>query len=302
MRIKVSSTMKNRKVDSKSNQHDLERLLRETSLPSRIEIISLLKDDCINLSELPKRLKANGVRVPVSTIYRAVNNLSSTGILDKRNGEISLTPTGLFFADAVDCMRRLMDFEYLELATDFLLSLPPELRFGVHHLSECEKVDFTETRKLSMEVLSSIEKGGVYIDRVVDPELFEVMIKRRLRGATEKVISAEEVIFQKIETEIEALRNVGLSREEIKAVEERVEVKVLTLPLQLGVIDRKVGIVMLIKGNYFTPFFVTYKKDAIRWLESVFNYYWDLAKPLDEYIEGGMEGMRRIILDAFRKT
>jgi predicted transcriptional regulator len=294
--------MKGKKVNSRSNKNDLERLLRETSLPSRIEIISLLKEDCVTLSELHKRLKANGVKVPVSTVYRAVNNLFSTGILDKKNGEVSLTPAGLFFADALNCMERLMNFEYLELATDFLLSLPPELRFGIHHLSECEKVDFTETRKLSINVLSSVREGGLYIDRVVDPDLFEVMIKRRLQGATEKVISAEDVVFQKIETEIEALKNAGLNKEEMRAVEEKVELKVLTPPLQMGIIDRKVGIVMLIKGNYFTPFFVTDKKDAIRWLESVFNYYWDLAKPLDEYIEGGMEGLRKMILSAVSKV
>jgi len=151
---------------------------------------------------------------------------------------------------------------------------------------------------LSLEILNSVEKGGLYIDRVVDPDLFQVMIQRRLLGATEKIISPEDTIFQKIEAEIEALKSSGLSREEINVVEDRIEIKVLTPPLQLGVIDKKIGIIMLIKGNYFTPFFITDKKSVIRWLESVFNYYWDIAKPLDDYIEGGMEGFKKKILSA----
>ncbi|RLI78446.1 hypothetical protein DRP07_11055, partial [Archaeoglobales archaeon] len=80
--------MKNEKRRSDPSSDDITRLLKESSLPSRIDIISLLKDDCVNLSELHKRLKANGVKIPVSTVYRAVNNLSAAGILDKKDGEV----------------------------------------------------------------------------------------------------------------------------------------------------------------------------------------------------------------------
>ncbi len=55
---------------------------------------------------------------------------------------------------------------------------------------------------------------------------------------------------------------------------------------------------MLINGNFFSPFFIIEDRRAIRWLESVFNYYWDTAKPLEEYIEGGKEGLIKRILDA----
>lgn len=263
-----------------------------------MEIINMLRNDCLKLTDLRKKMRDNGIRIPISTVYRAINNLNSAGVIEKRNGEIFLTPAGIFFSDAISSLKRLLSFEYLELATDFLLSLPPELRFGIHHLSDCEKVDFIKARELSIEVLSSIREGGLYIDRVVDPELFYLMIEKRLNGAIEKVISAEEVIFQKIEAEISALRMINLEREVVREIEERIEVKVKTLPIQMGVIDRRIGIIMLIHGNHFSPFFVTKERRAVRWLESVFNYFWDIAKPLDDYIEGGREGLIRRILDA----
>ncbi|MBO8183292.1 MAG: hypothetical protein H0Z28_10970 [Archaeoglobus sp.] len=243
-------------------------------------------------------MRENGLKLPTSTIYRAINNLQSAGILDKKSGEVALTPTGIFFADAVNCMRKLMNFEYIDFATDFLLSLPPELRFGIHYLSECEKVDFIKARELGISVLSTIQDGGVYIDRVVDPELFHIMIERRLDGATEKVISGEEVLFQKIDAEIAALKIANLSKDVVRKIESQVEIRVKTLPLQMGIIDRRIALIMLINGNRFSPFFVTEDRKAIRWLESVFSYYWDIAKPLDEYIEGGKEGFIERILNA----
>jgi predicted transcriptional regulator len=262
-----------------------------------MEIINMLRDDCLKLTDLRKKMRDNGIRIPISTVYRAINNLNSAGVIEKKNGEIFLTPAGIFFSDAINSLKRLMGFEYLELATDFLLSLPPELRFGIHHLSECEKVDFIRARELSTEVLSSIREGGIYIDRVVDPELFHLMIEKRLDGAVEKVISGEEVLFQKIEAEISALKMINLEKDVIREIEERVEVRVKTLPLQMGVIDRRIGVIMLIQGNHFSPFFVTKERGAIRWLESVFNYYWDIAKPLEDYIEGGKDGLIKRILD-----
>jgi predicted transcriptional regulator len=250
----------------------------------------MIKEYPLNLKDLQTRMKENGLDLPTSTVYRAINNLQAAGVIERRNGEISLTPRGIFFAEAVDCIKKLMDFEYIELATDFLLSLPSDLRFGVHHLSEFEKIDFMDLRTFCVNTLRGIRRWGIYIDRIADPELFHIMIERRLNGATEKVISAEDVIFQKIDAEIAALKIANLGKEEVRKIEELVEIRVKTLPIQMGVIDGEVGVIMLVQGKRFSPFFVTKNRRAIRWLENVFAYYWDTATPLEEYIEGGKEG------------
>jgi predicted transcriptional regulator len=275
---------------------NLENLLKESILPSRLRILRALRDGEVNISDLQRTLK-NNKDMPLSTIYRSINSLVDAGVLKKEEGVLSLTPIGYIIVDAVDCIDNLVYFEYLDLAADFLSSLPSELRFGIKYLGICEKVDITTFSSFSFQALESVRYGGKYIDRIVDKELYKVMIEKRLNGATEKVISPEEILMPKIETEIAALKELGLSKDKIREVWERVDIKVLKAPVQMGVLDRRIGAMMLIKGRLFSPFFVTTEKEAVRWMENVFEYYWDIAEPIGNYIEGGIEGIRKIILE-----
>jgi len=202
----------------------IQDLLKEVSFPYRLKIIDFLKDElkggkgAINLSELHKRLKANGVKIPVSTVYRAVNNLSAAGILDKKDGEVSLTPAGI----------------------------------------------------------------------------------SRLRGAVYSLIFSERVINEKISTILQAFKELRLRDEEIKISQSRVEYRVLDTPIQLGLMDRKLGIIILSRG-VLSPFFVLEEKRKILWLESVFEYYWDIAKPLTEYIEKGKGDLKEKIFGSLQR-
>jgi len=197
-------------------------------------------------------------------------------------------------------MRKLMDFEYLELASDFLLSLPPELRFGIHHLSECEKVDFTELRAKGLELIDAIKERGRFIGDFTDVEFIKAMIKSRLRGAVYSLIFSERVINEKISTILQAFKELRLRDEEIKISQSRVEYRVLDTPIQLGLMDRKLGIIILSRG-VLSPFFVLEEKRKILWLESVFEYYWDIAKPLTEYIEKGKGDLKEKIFGSLQR-
>ncbi|MBO8183229.1 MAG: transcriptional repressor [Archaeoglobus sp.] len=281
--------------------YHVENLLKEVSLPYRLKIIECLKDgiedgkEWIRLSELYKRLKANGIEVPTSTVYRAVSNLSAAGIIDKKNGEVSLTPAGILLIDSVECMERLMGFEYLELATDFLLSLPPELRFGVHYLSKCEKVDPVEFGAKNIEFIEKTQEEGKFVTDIAEMDIFKAVIRSRLKGAHHRMVFSEESIQKKIKTLAKASKDLGLGKYEIECVQARVEYRILKVPVQMAVLDSDVGVLVL-GVKHFVPFFVTFEKNGIRWLDSIFDYYWDQAKPLGEVFEGGEKGFTKMIL------
>ncbi|AGK60342.1 hypothetical protein Asulf_00310 [Archaeoglobus sulfaticallidus PM70-1] len=275
-------------------------VLKEASLPKRIEMLEIIRDSGENGIEHSKlnELVKNGLGLPPSTFYRSLNNMFSLGLIRKDDDKIYLTPIGTLLIDAIQCINDLLEFEYLDIASAFVLTIPPEMRFGVRYIKECKKVDITETSRLVYDLIAGVEKGGKYIDRIIDPDLYALMLKKRKECATEKVISSVDTVIPRLNAEIEAAKKTNFDRDTIEELEEKLEIKVLDLPLQLGVIDERIGVIMFLKDKYFTPIFITEDKKAVRWMDSVFDYYWDMAEPLDKYLEGGMEGWKRRVVEA----
>jgi|Deesub1362A_J573_1020465.scaffolds.fasta_scaffold00893_6 predicted transcriptional regulator len=276
---------------------DIKDVIKDATLPNRLVIVKLLKDDVNRISELKRRLKERE-QMPVSTVYRSVNSLAKAGLVTRDGDKVSLTSAGLLLADAVECLDSLINFDYINTAIDFLLSIPSDLRFGLKYLTECDVVDLTTMGNFTLEFIRSIRKGGLYIDRVVDKEIYKLMIQKRMNGVFERVISSEDTLYPRIETEIQALKELGLSKEEINKVWQNVDLRVMDLPIQMGIIDGKYGAIMLMKGDTFTPFFVSEKRDMVRWLENIFNYYWEVADTVDVYFDGGINGIRKKIVES----
>jgi|Deesub1362A_J573_1020465.scaffolds.fasta_scaffold00680_1 predicted transcriptional regulator len=267
-------------------------LLNEASLTSRIEILKILRNGEYKLSDLHRELSSDGVKVPISTVSRALSNMVSSGILKRESGAFYLSPLGLIFIDAIESIEKSMNFEYLDLAYDFIVSLPVDLRFGIPYLTECDIIDnLGQLVKIMFEVIENVKIGGKYIDRVINNDIFKLMMEKNLQGCTEKVISSEDTLIPRLKAGREVINEMGLNLEQIEQIFEMVEIKVLDVPAQLGVIDGEIAIIMFLKENFTSPTFISRDRKVIDWMERVFDYYWSIAKPIEEYLPGGMRDM-----------
>ncbi len=258
--------------------------LKELSLPNRLEILKLLREKPQNIAGIQRELESNGRCVPVSTVSRCVNILANNKVVKKsEDGIFSLTGLGYLIVDFISFFNEISPlYEYLWDADDFLRVLPREFKIGLPKLkrAEVEPDPYAAIIK-GVEVIKRAKNYGKYIDRIISYEIYQVMLKKNLEGVSEKVISSRDTLKRRIETFLKVIEDENLSKEEVELVKSKVEIRVLDLPFQLGVIDGKYVFFQLLKEKSEVPVFLSNDGELVMWAERLFDYFWNIAEPFD---------------------
>ncbi|ADC66169.1 hypothetical protein Ferp_2032 [Ferroglobus placidus DSM 10642] len=128
---------------------------------------------------------------------------------------------------------------------------------------------------------------GLYIDRIINYDIYKLMVNLNLQGASEKVISSRDTLKDRLETIRQVLIDMDLSKKELKIVRDKIEIRVYDTPLLLGVLDGK--LVYFQYYHTYSPMFRSENKEVVDWCESVFYYFWKRASPVD--VKGMIDGL-----------
>ncbi len=262
---------------------NLGEIIKELGRPCRIEVLEVLCCQPANLTKIHESLRKRGCNISISGLVRCLNKLVKLRIVEKiDDGCYCITGLGALIYDVLFRMDDLMNWkEIIEDALELMAILPTELKLGLSNLGKAETVwDQYAIVKMAFEAAINARRWGKYIDRLVDYEVFRLMIRNNLKGVDEKVISSTDTLQSRIETFIKALKDEGLDRDEIEYVKRKVEVRVLDLPFQLGVIDGEIALFQILKGDKIPPAFVSKDRDFVKWAEMIFDHFWKIAKPV----------------------
>ena len=216
-----------------------------------------------------------------------MNYLTNLELIEKLSDGYAITGLGLLFLDVVLRLDRIMNFkDELVDAVELMEILPVELKLGLANLdrAEVEKDIYTAIRRAVNEIAKA-ERWGKYVCRVTKCDACRVLVRNYLRGVKDKMITSTDTLEDRIESLLNAIREENLTRDEIEVVLENVEIRVLDLPFQLGVIDGRIAFFQILKADKTTPAYISTDKEFVRWTESVFDYFWSFAKPVKIPIE-----------------
>ncbi len=251
-------------------------LIRECLNPWRYQVLVLLSKRRYRFSEIVSELKA-----PRSTISRALSKLEELGMV-RRKGEIYEISV---YGDLIlSTFKSILEFfelgEETVKAEEFLRMIPPYLKYGFPIvIKSAEKYEFFDGVMRGLEDLSKVRNYGLYIDRIINYDIYKLMVNLNLQGASEKVISNRETIKERLETIKQVLIDMNLSEKELRIVREKIEIRVYDTPLLLGVLDGKVAYFQY--HHTYSPMFRSEDKEVVDWCEKVFYYFWKKAEPVD---------------------
>jgi predicted transcriptional regulator len=219
----------------------------------------------------------------ISGLARSLNTLMNLNLVGKTNdGRYYVTGLGILIFDIVTKIDDIFKYWYeLVDATELMQIFPVDLKLGLANLKNAD-IEWDQYRIIqkAFDAAANAKMWGKYIDRIVDYDIFRIMLRNNLKGVSEKVISSTDTLKKRVETFIQVIIDEGLTRDEIEYVKTKVELKVLDLPFQLGVIDGEIALFQIVRHGKISPAFISRDGDFIDWANRVFDYFWKIAKPV----------------------
>jgi predicted transcriptional regulator len=219
----------------------------------------------------------------ISGLARCLNALMNLNLVGRTNdGRYYVTGLGILIFDIITKVDDIFTYWHeLVDATEFMQILPTDLKLGLANLKKAE-VEWDQYRIIqkAFDAAANARRWGKYIDRIVDYDIFRIMLRNNLKGVSEKVISSTDTLEKRVETFIQVIIDEGLTRDEIEYVKTKVELRVLDLPFQLGVIDGEIALFQILRLEKISPAYISRDKDFIDWANRVFDYFWNIAKPV----------------------
>lgn len=257
-------------------------MMHELTIPIRIEILNVLKDRTLKLSSIYKELNEKRLNTPLSTVSRHIKALHELGLLRKSEGKYTISGTGMFLHDLIVQLDDIRVWDEIYNSNEFVALLPNELKLGLSTLknAETERDIYTAIFK-AFEAVENAKSWGKYIDRIIHYDIFKIMILKNLEGVSEKVISSRDTLERRIEMVLKAIIDLNLDKIELEIVKSKCEIRVMDLPVQLGVIDGEVAFFQILKKNENTPVYISRDKKCIKWVNDLFDYFWQRAEPFD---------------------
>ncbi len=261
----------------------LRSYLKELSLPGRIEILKLLGEKPMNVASIHNELESAGIHMPLSTVSRCMNSLAEYKIVKKDNGHYYLTGLGYLIVDMALTLDDILSLkECLQDADEFSKILPLELKIGLINLKKVEiEPDFLAAVAKGIKVNLNTKKWAKVIDRNVSYDLFEITIRNMLKGVHYRIISSSDSLQKRIEVSAKIIKDLNLSDEEIEILKRNGVIKVLDLPFQVFISDGKVAFLLIHTGQPEPLIFISDDIEFIKWSEKLFDYFWELAEPID---------------------
>ncbi|AEA47443.1 hypothetical protein Arcve_1440 [Archaeoglobus veneficus SNP6] len=256
-------------------------MMRELSLHGRIEILKHLMDGAMTLSELTKKVGC----LPTSTISRSLKILNDCCMVKKNGNKFELTGIGYLIADYLSNVEQILPlWEYICDAGEFMKILPTELKPGLVYLCDAEiEPDPYAAMMKAFEDIKKANRYGKYITKIVSYEINIYMIERNIKGVHDYVIFYPDLLEKNIKVTAQAVKdvigNTDIPIDELRRLINS-DLKVLNLPFQLGIIDGKVIYLQMSQAEN-APFFISRDKKCVEWGEKIFDYFWEIAEPVD---------------------
>ncbi len=249
-------------------------IINELGKPKRIEMLKRLKKGIHCLREL------TGNGVSSSTVSRILRWMCDNGIAYKQKEEYKLTGFGVAIEKLISAIRDISDYsEELITLPEFMDFLTPEIIAGIHNLKKCKVMHVEEALEIGLYHLANSKRYGLYIDKIIDYDVYKLMAKKNLEGVEERVISTWNTVFDRTSTFRRAISDLDLSERELDIIAEKVQIRIYDTPIQLGVIDGEIGILQL--NDVIDRIYVSHDRDFIRWCEYLFWFIWQRSKPVD---------------------
>ena len=102
-----------------------------------------------------------------------------------------------------------------------------------------------------------------------------------LKGVHYRIISSSDSLQKRIEVSAKIIKDLNLSDEEIEILKRNGVIKVLDLPFQVFISDGKVAFLLIHTGQPEPLIFISDDIEFIKWSEKLFDYFWELAEPID---------------------
>ncbi len=262
----------------------LRNILKELGLSNRIEVIRFLSCQPANLVQIHRYLKTIGCNMSVGGLARCLNTLIGLDLVEKfGDGAYAVTGLGLLMLDIVLKLDQIMKYrDELVDAIELMEVLPAELKIGLANLSKAEvEHDIYVAVRRGVEEVSRAKSWGKYVCRILECGVFKILVKNYLRGVRDRMISSRDTLKDRIDMLIRAIKEEGLSREEIEVIRDRIEIRVLDLPFQLGIIDGRIAFFQILKPDRVSPAFISTEREFVDWTNRLFDYFWNLAKPVE---------------------
>ncbi len=258
----------------------LRRIIKELGLPNRTEILRFLSCNPANLSRIWDHVSRCGCNFSVSGLSKCLTTLTNLELVEKFSDGYAITGLGLLFLDVILRLDRIMKFkDELVDAVELMEIFPLELKLGLANLdrAEVEKDIYTAIRRAVNEIAKA-EKWGKYVCRVSKCDACRILVRNYLRGVKDRMITSTDTLKDRIDSLLKAIKEENLTKEEIDIVLSNVEIRVLDLPFQLGVVDGRIAFFQILKADKATPAFISTDREFVEWAERVFDHFWRMAK------------------------
>ncbi len=247
-------------------------LIRELGNQGRIEILRKLKNKDCSIADITE---IDGVSL--STASRILSKLEGLDIVEKSNGKYRLTGFGVAvekILTSLECVYEYRD-DILELS-EFISVLPSGFVAGFHNLKRATVMDVESALRIGIDAVANARDYGLYVDKVISYDVYRLMAEKNLEGVSERVISNHETLFGRRSMFKKVLMDMDLCKEEYEIIKNKVEIRILDTPIQLGVIDGRLAVLQL--NDRTDRIYVSSDRDFIRWCEYLFWYLWERAE------------------------
>ncbi|RLI80066.1 hypothetical protein DRP05_01790 [Archaeoglobales archaeon] len=268
-------------------------IIHELTVPPRIEILEVLRNKYLNLSLIYNELKNKELDVSLSTLSRHVRTLHKLGLIKKVGRKYTMSGTGMLLYDLIHQLDDICLWDEICESAEFISSIPNELRLGLSKLksAEIERDIYTAVFKV-FKAAENAKSWGKYIDRIIHLDIFKVMIQKNLDGVTKKVISSRDTVDRKVSMILSVIEDLKLDEDEMEVVKSKCEIRILDLPIQLGVVDGGIAFFQILKvyrcvPAYVAPVYISTDEECVKWANNLFEHFWqkaerfDLAKHID---------------------
>ncbi len=267
----------------------LKEILKEMSLENRIEILEILEKSPLTISKLRAELRKVGISKPYTTISRYVEKLKNLNLVHEINGKLYLTSIGrliLIYLKSLDKKTKIME-KFSNYLVHSLRYLPDEIFVDIHVLKHARVL--TDHYVIAFETLVSLQnvKNRLLLasGSTISPSFLKMNLVNQLKGIYAKVIIDEKIVEKEIESYYKAFKELKLSRRDIDVIKKNREVRVYkNLPIRIMITDNAMAGISLPfpdAEDPITPSFQSTSKEFVRWVERIFNWFWERSKPVD---------------------
>ncbi len=267
----------------------LKEILKEMSLENRIEILEILEKSPLTISKLRAELRKVDISKPYTTISRYIEGLKKRNLICEYNGKIYLTAKGrlvlLYFKnlnERISSIDKLKDVLFHSLSY-----LPDEIFRDIHVLQHARVL--TDHYVIAFEAVAGMQKVRkrmlIASGSTISPSSLRMNLENQLKSVYIKNIVDEEVVDDVIETFYKVFEEMELSEDDIERIKKSRFIRVYKkLPIRILVTDYNMAGISLPppdSNDLITPSFQSTNKEFVRWVERIFNWFWERSKPVD---------------------